>query len=426
MTKGEKRAILLIIVLIMLIAKTNCQIFSYKIKETTIGPDVWWNGYDGFKTGVFVRNDTLKRHNYYFRLWYNLGWPQDGFNRFDNKHRYEKYSYAVKYQIATERISKNSRLVLYAKNLDGLIVYDLKFEKEVEQNRKFFLEYKCLFRSDSSDLFYLLYPGEWGRNSNEGNYSVNINSTIKIGVEIKKNRKKRVTNIRMQLLTSLLTEDYNNSSLSVNIIKRFDIGKFTLKTRTFLQYGFGELWPEESALFLAGANPEDMIENEYTRAVGFVPYDWLRYGITYNHFHAGGGLNLRGYSGYLSGYVDKDKNNNVIYKGKSGASLNAELEFDRLFDIKPKLFKKFFRLKTYLFGDIGVINANEFENNFILADIRTDFGVGTALTIKKWPGLINLKPFTIRFDAPLLLNHPPAIDPDFFKYRWILAVNRAF
>jgi aminopeptidase N len=80
----------------------------------------------------------------------------------------------------------------------------------------------------------------------------------------------------------------------------------------------------------------------------------------------------------------------------------------------------------YLFGDAGTINVNTPEEELAFADIRADAGVGTAFTIKKWGRLDKIKPFTIRFDMPLFLNRPPAQDPGYFKFRWILAVSRAF
>ena len=49
-------------------------------------------------------------------------------------------------------------------------------------------------------------------------------------------------------------------------------------------------------LYASGANPEDIMHNKYTRSAGFIPHDWFSYSLTNtNHFHYGGGLNLRGY-----------------------------------------------------------------------------------------------------------------------------------
>src|SRR5207245_121302 len=145
---------------------------------------------------------------------------------------------------------------------------------------------------------------------------------------------------------------------------------------------------------------------------------------------------LRGYSGYL---CPQGVGDNIVftYKGTSGAAFNAELEFDQLFKTKKPLFKgkagKFvykikntFKLDTYFFGDIGVINYNASFEPFALADFRADAGVGAAFTIKKFGPLQTVDPLTIRFDVPLFLNSVPAIDPQFVKFRWVIGINRAF
>ena len=95
-----------------------------------------------------------------------------------------------------------------------------------------------------------------------------------------------------------------------------------LSSRVFLQIGTGDNWAKESRLHLAGANNEELMYNKYTRARGYIPQDYLGFGNTTNHYHAGGGLNLRGYSGYL---VPSENNNNNIdalnYQGSSGSKL---------------------------------------------------------------------------------------------------------
>jgi hypothetical protein len=63
----------------------------------------------------------------------------------------------------------------------------------------------------------------------------------------------------------------------------------------------------------------------------------MGYGTDYNHFQMGGGLNLRGYAGYLAPIEDKNGKVVIAYQGTSGAAINAELEFDQFFKFfKPK------------------------------------------------------------------------------------------
>ena len=61
-------------------------------------------------------------------------------------------------------------------------------------------------------------------------------------------------------------------------------------------------------LIFAGANSEELMENKFTRSEGFIPNQWLGYGSTTNHFQMGGGLNLRGYTGYYAPEINDDGN----------------------------------------------------------------------------------------------------------------------
>jgi hypothetical protein len=54
------------------------------------------------------------------------------------------------------------------------------------------------------------------------------------------------------------------------------------------------------------------MDNKYTRSNGFIPPSWGEYETMTNHFTAGGGLNLRGYSGYV--LAATDANGFVVYQ----------------------------------------------------------------------------------------------------------------
>ena len=93
------------------------------------------------------------------------------------------------------------------------------------------------------------------------------------------------------------------------------------------------------------------MENKYTRSQGFFDPKWAEYGATTNYFNYGGGLNLRGYSGYLAPQLLTDGTKVNTYKGQTGAAVNAELEFDGIIKIKKQNWlTKSFKLTTYLFG----------------------------------------------------------------------------
>ncbi|MBK9672303.1 MAG: hypothetical protein IPO70_08615 [Bacteroidetes bacterium] len=83
-------------------------------------------------------------------------------------------------------------------------------------------------------------------------------------------------------------------------------------------------------------------------------------------------------------------------------------------------------MDLYLFGDAGVIDYSSDSGNMFFSDIRCDAGLGLALKIKKWGVLEKPSPLTIRFDMPYFVNRPSYVEDDFFKFRWILAIGRAF
>jgi len=168
------------------------------------------------------------------------------------------------------------------------------------------------------------------------------------------------------------------------------------------------------------------MDNKFVRSTGFFPNEWLGYGESTNHFHYGGGLNLRGYSGYQPVSSTTQKYQRKIYKGKSGASLNTELSFVRLFATPPATIKNYVGMDVYLFGDAGIIDYSGDSGEMLFSEIRCDAGLGVALKIKKWGVLEKPSPLIIRCDIPFFVNRPSYAEDDFLKLRWILAIGRAF
>jgi aminopeptidase N len=152
----------------------------------------------------------------------------------------------------------------------------------------------------------------------------------------------------------------------------------------------------------------------------------MGYDYTTNSFHSGGGLNLRGYAGYLAPEFDE---NGIItdfgYMGTSGASISTEVDFTNYL---PYEFKNL-GIKYYAFADAGVITSKNLTMRDLLGsfnELRADAGIGLTYSFDSWGPLETVKPIIIRFDMPLFLNKPPATDEDFLQFRWILGVNRAF
>lgn len=135
---------------------------------------------------------------------------------------------------------------------------------------------------------------------------------------------------------------------------------------------------------------------------------------------------MRGYAGYL--LPEKDKYGNIVpaYKGSSGFSVNAEIDFNRIVPVKNQKLKDIFALNTYLFADAGAIGYTNSGGSQQLSQIRADAGVGVALTIKKWWRLQGIKPLTLRFDVPFFITHAPFVNQKHVAFRWVVGISRTF
>jgi len=238
--------------------------------------------------------------------------------------------------------------------------------------------------------------------------------------------------ITLSLKSSSIMSDYNFSQISLELINRTNVSDLKVHTRVFAQAGFNHgdpnNFPYESMLYAAGANPEEMMHNKYARSAGFIPHDWGTYSPnSTNKFHYGGGLNLRGYTGYYmlentndmldSLHVSKDP----VYRGLSGAAFNTEIE---LTNTIPYL--KNFGIDSYVFMDAGIIDNNNNDGKFLSSNLYMDAGFGFTLEISKlWDRAIDAKPLVLRMDLPIFLNRPP--DDNYTSLnRFVFGINRAF
>ena len=387
-------------------------------------PDLWYNSFDGIKAGVHINGNFVNYYDVFdLNFWINSGFAQGKIDTVIGSNFFDNVSYRLNYKTATNKFSKNSFVNISVRHLDGLDCYSAGFEKRGTENKNMvYVNVKSMIRKELSDLEYLLYHDEWSTNA--------LNNTLNLGYEHNYSYRRGAGKINLDLRSSTLMSNYDYATIRLTVINRNKLGKFIFNTRTFAQFGTGNNFPKESALYLAGANPEELMENKFSRSRGFFPDEWMGYGTDYNHFQMGGGLNLRGYAGYLAPIEDKNGKVVIAYQGTSGAAINAELEFDQFFKFfKPtsqSWIKKTFKINTYLFGDIGVLNYNYPMEKLRFGNIRSDAGVGTALTIKKWGVLQKVDPLTIRFDMPLFLNRIPATETEYVKFRWILGISRAF
>lgn len=379
-------------------------------------PDVWYNSIDGVKAGVHMNGNYMNfKHQFKATVWYNTQVFRD--DKYSNN---QLLNYAFSY---TNNMATNFSYYLQSRFLDGLWMHKIGASK-VSGKNTFAVYAKSLYRNAINNLEYLLYPNSWQADK--------FNNTLNIEYTRNYNYKRGNGQFLVGLRSTALASDYNYASAFISAINDNKLGKLDFRTRLFAQYMTGTDVAPESRLNVADANSEQMMDNKYVRSQAFVPTNWLGYGADVNHFHYGGGLNIRGFSGYA---LPQSVNNLQVqlFSGMSGIACNGELDFDRLLKITPRRLKDYFHIDAYLFGDIGIIqntfNSGEFgliERTTVTSDILASAGTGCALTIKKWGKLDDPKPLTIRFDIPWALNKTPFVDGQYLRFRWIVGINRSF
>jgi len=395
---------------------------KWEKKENFIRPDVWYNAFDGVQLGVHANGNYMGVDNVYSaNVWYNSRLLQgtyftDAQRKLNNL---VSCSLTVRHNLKAvwQQLYFNAYAISNVGLQKGGLGLEKIFRKQDNYNPRYtkvFINHDFMYRANKSDSLYLIYPSQWSLQK--------LNSSLNIGVERNYTYEKGNGRINLDLRVPGLKSDFNYSYLQLTSLNNNNLGKFEFKTRLMARLGMGGV-PAESQLYMAGASPETMYGNKYTRASGFVPQQWTGFANNVNHFQAGGGLNIRG----LAGYVVPVEKDGVIYynnAGNSGAGFNMELDFDRFIKIKPYKYTKNFKVDTYLFTDMGVLTYNTTSNQQLLGDFKINAGVGTAVTYKFGP--LNVKPLTIRFDIPLFLNSTPFISTDYVQYRYVIGINRAF
>jgi aminopeptidase N len=384
--------------------------------QTFFEPSLWYNGYDGVKVGMNVSGNYMNYKGIFdATVWLNTGAGQAYLDSGTSINSHDPVSFLFNFKTPTQKIIKGTSFYTSLRELDGLsaalVGFDLKHRNE---KTRFYVNYKFMLRDVGYDKNYLIYKNEW--------LTGKVNSATHFGLDHNYNYGRGTGFINLDFRAPLFG-DYDYSAVTLSAVNKNHLGKVGINTRVFVQYGYGNSVPYESMLFVAGANPEEMMDNKFTRSMGiFQPFS---FGDRTNNFCYGGGLNLRGYMGYLLPQVN-DGTYRYNYKGTSGAAYNMEIDFGRCFGFIERKTKQTLSFSPYLFGDIGVIQTNYNYEPMAFSDVMADAGVGTALTINRWWKLVNFKPLTIRADFPLFINRLPYAEKDYFQFRWMIGVSRAF
>lgn len=398
---------------------------SWKKYRIWMRPDLWYNSYDGFKLGINLKGNYFNlKHKFDFTIWFNTHLAQGGAYHYSDADLKQAgwLSYTFSYSTPINKVMKNTSAYIQSRWLDGYEMYKFGLVKSLPKNFSLDINLKGFTRQKTVWSNYLVNQNEWSTywdGPNKFNASLNLSAAYSYYKTVASG------SVTAHLRSAAEgTGSYNY--FEITHINRVSFWKLDLRTRIYGRIGTGDNLPSESALYAAGANEEDMMENKYMRAAGFAPQQWSGYGSDVNHLQYGGGLDLRGYAGYA--ITEADKYGNVVnaYKGASGFAVNGELDFNRIVPIKNQKLKEIFALNTYIFGDLGAIAYANSQNQQELSHIRADAGAGVALTIKKWGFLQDIKPLTFRFDVPFAISSMPYGDQQYVKFRWVLGINRAF
>lgn len=403
-----------------------------------VRPDLWWNPVDGVKLGAHAEGSYLGiMHRIDASAWWNTHVLQgDDYLSYKSESWYQRYlpfNFSFNYVSPLSINHPDHEEQFNVRLLDGLVYGRLGHNWKPNDHIRAEFYYQAMWRPIRYDLDYLVYPQEWSSNKNRPNNSLNL--VLSRSYKGFRSAGSGVLTMRAPLLTGNEPDAFNYGYIQLEQLHTAWLAKLELRTRLFARIGMGTNIPYESALWLAGANPEELMEDKYTRSVGFVPDSWRgvsRYET--NHFQTGGGLNLRGYAGY---FVADERDGEILigYKGRSGAAVNLELDVDNYIRLQPKLTRSWLHVDVYGFADGGLIelsrinSINEYYNSTptdMWSDFRVDAGLGFAFTIKKWGVFDKAQPLTLRFDMPLFLNRPPYANPQYVAFRYVVGINRSF
>lgn len=401
----------------------------WKYQRNYWRPDVWYNGFDGMQLGGHINGSYFNKYRYNVTLWGNTRIGQHPYK--DSTFTPSLFSYQAYYQKSLHRFSRDftgsASLSYYGGIHKGILHLEKTIKKQDKANPRFtklYLTTQFLY-NESKSYSYQNYPYQWGT----GSAAVErLNSTILIGcsrTQPHRNHKGK-GDYSISIRTPFIGSDYNFSQVRIEIKEYYKfLKKLDWRNRLYTQIGLGTA-PLESALYLAGGSPEQMLNNRFTRAAGWIPYDWVGYSLSSTPFHSSGGLNIRGYAGQLlpETTTTMDGRDTIVYRyvGKSGLSYSTEIEIDALTPIRAKGFHKNMHIDYYLFYDIGLINTQP-STKTQWSSIYMNAGFGFTGTLKFSP--YDIQPMVLRLDFPIYKNQT-FINENNIDFRYVLSIQKSF
>lgn len=390
-------------------------------------PDLWYNRVDGLKLGLRFEGSFMRSvHKLNGGIWWNTHWlqamaywPEENEGHYD---RFIPWNYSISWENPLSSRWPSLQLGLSSRLMEGMWKHKAGLRWTPEGLGQFSFYFQTFWRPYSYDLAYLIYPMEWSSFRGRPNQTLNLGWTR--DYRWMKGEGTGRLAARAPAPIGWKQESFDYAYVEGEWIHRQQVGEFLWNIRLFGRWGTGRQLPYESLLFLAGANNESLMESRLTRSNTLVPETWEGHSTGMDaHFHAGGGLNLRGYAGYLA--VDEVNGERLLaYKGRSGAAVNMEFEYP--VEALPASWKKWVQLNVYWFADAGLIELSHFPDLEHYAQVRPA-ARWSALRMDMGPGLrIRLLGIDWRADFPIWVNRPPASHPQSIDARFVLGIHRSF
>jgi aminopeptidase N len=388
------------------------------VRKVTIGirPDIWYNTVDGVKVGLNVERKYGVLKNTQLAAWYST--TIGGYGDFSSGNSLENVQF-FQYQIRhNQKLQRNFVWDLELRNKEGLEFYSTSLQKVFGANT-LSGRIKAMNRPFRFSSLYAPIANTWGTNA--------WNNSIQLDYQRKWRYIGGQTVLHLNTKNAALFSDYNFAEVGLEIKNYNILWKMPLRTRFFTAIQTGNNIPLESRLYLAGANPEEMMDHKITSSA--VLWDQTMFGNDFGNYQwLGGGFNLRGYAGYLAPVQEDSLFVTPLFAGNRGFSVSGELEFDQFIKLKPKWFKDWLHIDAYAFGDAGLIGGAGQSSNQIWGNVTADAGIGTLLTVKSWGRRIpKAKPFKFRIDFPFFVNRLPAASSgSYLDFRMVFAMERSF